>query len=498
MVTFNALIKNVKVKRIIGEIEDDFEADAITYDSKKVSHGSVFFCFKGENSDGHDYADDAVANGAAFLVCERKVDVKIPQVIVENSRKAFSICCANMYDNPAKKLKMIAITGTNGKTTTSFLIRSILECEGKSVGLIGTQGAYIGKQYFETNLTTPDPQVLHGLLKTMVENKVEYVVMEVSAHSLALDKLEGITFDVGIFSNFTQDHLDYFKNMDSYKKAKLKLFNDEMIKCAVLNFDDEVGLEIGQSLKIPFVSYALNSPSDIFAININKKSTASEYVINLCDNVFHVKSKLLGEFNIYNSLAAASAASMLGVTVKSIRRGVEKLDKVPGRFNSIKLSNGATAVVDFAHTPDGIEKILTAIKQLPFNRIITVFGCGGNRDKGKRPKMGQIAEKLSDFVVVTSDNPRFENPELILDDIESGMASNKHICIVDRKQAVRYAIDSSRRNDVIAICGKGAEEYQDINGVKSPYNDFDVVIEKNEEIQIEAAIHAKDKKVLKS
>jgi UDP-N-acetylmuramoyl-L-alanyl-D-glutamate--2,6-diaminopimelate ligase len=485
MIPIQELIKETKIKKIIGDIEN-LKTETLIYDSKKVVHGSLFFCLKGENSDGHDYVADAVANGAIAIVCEKRLETKIPQIIVENSRKAFSICCGNLYGNPAKKLKMIAITGTNGKTTTSFLIRSILECEDKKVGLIGTQGAYIGKQYFETNLTTPDPQVLHKLLKTMLDNKIEYVVMEASAHSLALDKLEGINFEVGVFTNFTQDHLDYFKTMDSYKKAKLKLFNN--IKCGVINFDDAVGLEIAKDLKVPLVSYALNTPSDIFAINILKKSLSSEFVINLCDNIFEVKSKLLGEFNIYNSLAAAGAASMLGVTIKNIKRGLEKLEKVPGRFNSLKLINGATVIIDFAHTPDGIEKILTAIKQLPFNRIITVFGCGGNRDKGKRPKMGEIAERLSDFVVVTSDNPRFENPDLILEDIEGGMASNKHICIVDRKEAIQYAINLSRKHDVIAICGKGAEEYQDINGVKSPYNDFDVVIEKNEEMHIDKIV----------
>jgi UDP-N-acetylmuramoyl-L-alanyl-D-glutamate--2,6-diaminopimelate ligase len=319
----------------------------------------------------------------------------------------------------------------------------------------------------------------------MVDSGVEYVVMETSAHALALDKVEGIKFEVGVFTNFTQDHLDYFKTMENYKKAKLKFFNEEMLKCAVLNLDDEVGLQISREVNIPHISYGLANPSDIFAVNINKKNTNTHYIVNLSDNIFEVKSKLLGEFNIYNSLAAAGATHLLGITEKFIKRGLERLEKVPGRFNSIKLVNGATAVVDFAHTPDGIEKILTAIRQLPFERIITVFGCGGNRDKGKRPKMGQIAEKLSDFVVITSDNPRFENPDLILDDIESGMASNKHISIVDRKNAIKFAIESSHKNDCIAICGKGAEEYQDINGVKSPYNDFDVVIEKNEEMRVE-------------
>lgn len=482
------LIKDVKIKKIVGDVSN-IDSSLITYDSRKVAEGSVFFCLKGENTDGHDYVKNAIDNKASVIVCEKDIDTNLPYVVVENARKAFAICSANFYKNPAKELKIVVVTGTNGKTTTSFLIRSILESNGKKVGLIGTQGAYIGKQYFETNLTTPDPQVLHRILRTMLDNGIKYVVMEASAHALALDKLEGILFEVGVFTNLTQDHLDYFKNMENYKMAKIKLFNANMIRCAVINFDDATGLEIAKNIKIPFISYALNNPSDIFAINIEKKSGSTEYVINLCDNVFVVKSNLLGEFNIYNSLAAAGTASMLGINNRDIKKGLEKLDKVPGRFNSIKLINGAVAVIDFAHTPDGVEKILSSLKQLPFNRLITVFGCGGNRDKGKRPKMGEIAEKLSDFVIITSDNPRFENPELIIDDIESGMASNKHICITDRKKAINYAIEMAKKNDVIAICGKGAEEYQDINGVKSPYNDFDVIIEKNEEIRIDKIVN---------
>lgn len=479
----NELIKNVNIKSIIGDVQK-INIDNLIYNSKNISKGSCFFCLRGENADGHDYAKEAQSNGVSVIICEKMLNVKTPQIIVDSTRKAFAICCGNYYGNPAKEIKMVAVTGTNGKTTTTYLIRSILESCNKKVGLIGTQGAYIGQQYFETNMTTPDPQVLHKVLRTMVDNGVEYVIMETSAHSLALEKLEGIIFDVGVFTNLTQDHLDYFKTMENYKNAKMKLFNQNFLKCAVLNFDDEMGLEIGGKIKIPYSSYGLYNPSDIFALNIEKKNSSSEYVINLCDNIFKVKSQLLGEFNVYNSLAAAGATSMLGINTKDIARGLENLDKVPGRFNSISLKNGATAIIDFAHTPDGIEKILTAVKQLPFDRVITVFGCGGNRDKGKRPKMGAIAEKLSDFVVVSSDNPRFENPELIINDIEAGMATNKHICIVDRKKAINYAIDCSKKGDVIAILGKGAEEYQDINGVKSPYNDFDVVIERNEDMQI--------------
>ncbi len=479
------LLKNVK---IVKNTNEDIEIDELTYDSRKISDNTLFFCLKGENTDGHNYAKDAEFNGVKAIVCEKELDVKIPQIIVKDSRKALSICCGNYYNNPCKELKMVAVVGTNGKTTTTFLIKSILEKSNKKVGLIGTQGAFIGEQFVEIGMTTPDPQVLHKVLREMVDLGMEYVVMEASAHALALEKLEGIIFQVAVFTNFTQDHLDYFKTMENYKQAKLKLFDSKHILSAVLNFDDPVGIEIANKLPIPMVSYALHNPGDVFALDIVKKSSKTEYVINLLDNVFAVNSNLLGEFNVYNSLSAATACALLGCSEKSIRAGLESLQGVPGRLSSIKLSNGATAIIDFAHTPDGIEKVLTAINELPFKRIITVFGCGGNRDKGKRPQMGKIAEKLSDFVIISSDNPRFENPELIINDIENGMKKNAHTRIVDRRTAVIYAIEMAREGDAVAICGKGAEEYQDINGVKSPYNDYEVVMLKNEEMKIEKAV----------
>ncbi len=464
------------------------EIEDVVYDSRKVKKGSLFVCLNGENTDGHNYASEAMKKGAVAIVCERELDVNINQIIVNSTRCAFSKICANLYDNPQESLKLIAITGTNGKTTTSFLLSSIIFESGKIVGTIGTQGSFIGKQFIKTDLTTPDPQDLFKILKTMVDNKVEYVVMEASAHALFLDKLFPIIYDVGVFTNFTQDHLDFFKTMENYKQAKLKLFSSNHIKSAVLNFDDMVGIEIANALDVPFISYGLKNPSDVFAIEIEKKPNKTSYVVNLLDNVFKIDSNLLGDFNIYNTLAACSAASILGFTENQIKRGIEALKSVPGRLNSYSLQNGATAVIDFAHTPDGVENVLKTLKAMPFKRIITVFGCGGNRDKKKRPLMGNIAEKYSDFVVLTSDNPRFENPELILDDIEHGMKKNAHTRFANRETAVCHAIDISKEGDVVAILGKGAEEYQDINGVKAPYNDYCVVMEKNQEMVLDFAI----------
>ena len=476
------LIKNLEAK-VIGETNLDILD--ITYNSKKVKKGSLFVCLCGENSDGHDFAKDAERNGAAAILCEKQVQVNIPQIVVSSTRKALSKVFSCFYDNPQNKLKIIGLTGTNGKTTTSFLIKSILEESGKKVGLIGTQGAFIGKQFFQTGLTTPDPQLLFKLLKQMVDFGVEYVVMEVSAHALALDKTEGIVFEVGVLTNLTQDHLDFFKTMENYKRAKFKLYEGNKIKRAVLNFDDEFGRKLAETITVPFLSYSLNNPSDVFAAKIGNKNGKNKFIVNILDNVFDVESNLIGEFNIYNSLAAASVAAMLGCSTKQIKNGLEKLFGVEGRLNRFNLSNGVVAFIDFAHTPDGIEQALNAIRELKFKQIITVFGCSGNRDKDKRHKMGQIAEKLSDYVVLTTDNPRFENPELILDDIEIGMKKTAHTRFVSREQAIEFALTLAKKGDCVAILGKGAETYQDINGVNVPYSDFELVKNFNENLHRE-------------
>ena len=466
----------------------DVEIENICFNSKEVSENSLFVCLVGENSNGHNFAKEAEQKGAKAIVCEKELPVSTAQIIVENSRKALSKICSNFNGNPEKKLKIVGITGTNGKTTTSFLIKSILESAGKKVGVVGTEGVYFGKQFLKTNLTTPDPTVLFKIFKEMVENGIEYVAIEVSAHSLFFDKTEGVVFDVGILTNLTQDHLDFFKDMGNYKNAKAKLFSEMKIKSAVLNFDDKFGIELGEKILIPFVSYGINNPSDVFAINIEQKNGKTKYVVNLLDNVFEVESNLLGNFNVCNSLAAASAAALLGVGEKEIKKGLENLISVPGRFNSFSLANGATAVVDFAHTPDGVEQILKTLKSMNFNKIITVFGCSGNKDKGKRPIMGKIAEKYSDFVVLTTDNPCYENPNLIISDIEKGMRKKTHISFIDRKKAIEYSVGILEKNDVVAILGKGTETFQDVNGFKVPHCDFDVVEEINENLQIQQAI----------
>lgn len=478
------VLLNIPIKeKFKGDL--DLEINDISFDSRKKynkSENAIFVCLKGENTDGHNYAFEAFENGAKVIVCERKLNICKNEIVVNSTRQALSLMASNFYGNPHKKMKMIAITGTNGKTTTTYMLKSILESAGYKVGLIGTEGAYIGKQFFAVNLTTPDPMDLQKLMSEMCHFGCDYCVMEASAHSLFYDKIFGIQYDVAIFSNLTQDHLEFFKTMENYGDAKLKLFSKQSVKVAVTNLDDELGKKI-ENLDLPTISYALNNPADCFAIYISNSLHGSKFILNLLDNIFECKINLPGRFNVYNALAASSAALALGIEGKYIVQGLERLKSVSGRFNFVKLANGATAVIDFAHTPDGIKNILTAIKELKPKRVITVFGCGGNRDKGKRPLMGEISEKLSDFTIITSDNPRFENPELILDDIEKGMVSDRFVRIVERKKAVEIAINLARAGDVVAILGKGVEKYQDINGIKVPYCDLDEVIKTNGKIK---------------
>lgn len=472
----------------------DMEISNISFDSRvkySKNENAIFVCLIGENTDGHNYASEALENGAKVIVCEKRLNVCKNEIVVKSTRQALSLMASNFYGNSHKKMKMIAITGTNGKTTTTYMLKSILECAGFKVGLIGTEGAYIGQQFFAVNLTTPDPMDLQKLMAEMIQFECDYCVMEASAHSLFYDKIFGIYYDVAIFSNLTQDHLEFFKTMENYGNTKLKLFSKEYAKVVVTNLDDDWGRKI-ENLGLPTISYALNSPADCFAIDIVNSLHGSKFVLNLLDNILECKINLPGKFNVYNALAASSAAASLGIDGKYIVQGLEHLKGVGGRFNFVKLANGATAVIDFAHTPDGIKNILTAIKELKPKRLITVFGCGGNRDKGKRPIMGEISEKLSDFTIITSDNPRFENPELILDDIERGILGDKFVRIVERKKAVEIAINLARSGDVVAILGKGVEKYQDINGVKVPYCDLDEVIKTNDKIhEILSKVEAK-------
>ena len=474
----NKLLKGIRF--VEYNCDKETEINDIVFNSKQVKIGDMFICLKGVNTDGHDYVLEAVKNGASLIVSEKFLGEQINHIVVNNTRQAFSVISANFYNNCVNKLKLIGITGTNGKTTSSIIIRNILMKAGKNVGVIGTLGYFINKENFECDLTTPDPLKLHSIFEKMYNNNVEYVVMEVSAHAIALEKIYGLEFEVGALSNITQDHLDFFKSMDNYIKTKFKFMTSPYVKTKILNADDKSVHFLEDELTF---SYGINQPADCFAMDISLKMGESKYLLNLFDNVIEINTKLSGEFNVYNALLASTVCCVLGINVQFIKTALEEMQPVDGRYNVINTVKGSI-VIDFAHTPDGLENILKSLRQNCKN-LICVFGCGGNRDSKKRPLMGEIVEKYSDVGIITTDNPRFENPDLIAEDILEGIENkDKFIIENDRKKAIRLAIDKLEDNSIVAVCGKGGEKYQDINGIMNPFNDNEVVEQILEELDI--------------
>lgn len=462
------LIKNLKV--LNTNIQQNMDIKNISISSKHISDDCLFICIKGLNTDGNHYIDEAIKSGCVAVVTENKLNDNIPHIVVDDARKAFSVISSNYFGNPSKELKLIGITGTNGKTTTSYLIKSILENNGKKVGVIGTLGYQIADKSYDLELTTPDPLELNKIFYEMVKENCEYCIMEVSAHAIALSKIYGLKYEVAVFTNLSQDHLDFFNTMKNYGEVKKSFFTSEYAKCSVVNTDDALGREIFIQQKIPTVCYALNNPSDVFAVNITQKLSGTNFTLNLFDNVIDIKTNLVGLYNIYNSLCAITVCAVLGLKSDEIKKGILQCKGVEGRFEVIK-HNGFYIVIDFAHTPDGLTNVLQTAKSLCKGKLISIFGCGGSRDVTKRPIMAREAEKYSDITIVTSDNPRYENPEIIIDDINKGFSTNNHIGISKRTEAINAGINMCKKGDCLVICGKGGEKYQDINGVKTPYTD---------------------------
>lgn len=452
----------------------ELNIDSLTCDSKEKVNSGIYFCIKGTKRDGHDYAKEAIENGAVCLVVEKFLDLPITQILVENSRIAMSYISSVFYETYKSKMKFVGITGTNGKTTTTFLIREILKKLGKSVGLIGTEGIYINHLLLPANLTTPDPIILHKFIRDMENNGCEYCVMEVSAHAIALNKIDNIYYDIVALTNITKDHLDFFINMENYMKCKASLFDYKHAKFGIINTDAKYGKEIAKKANIEIQT--VGKDADVKIIDSIKGIDGTDFKFQYRDKVYTAHTNLIGDYNISNMMIAITCLINLDININDIIEVINNNEfVVPGRFNVLNLDTNYNVIIDYAHTPDGIKNVLTAIRNLPIERLITVFGCGGNRDKTKRPEMGEVASNFSDLVIVTSDNPRFENPELIIDEIMSGIKTNNAYRIENRKSAIEYALSIAKANDVVAILGKGAENYQDINGVKIPYSDYDVV-----------------------
>ena len=464
------IISNLKFIGIKNYRDLDIDSLSCTYQEK--CSNSIYFCIKGTKLDGHNFAKEAIENGAVCLVVERFIDLPVAQILVEDVRKAMSYISAVFYQTYNAKMKFVGITGTNGKTTTTFLLREILLSMGKTVGMIGTEGTYINNLMLPPTLTTPDPINLHKLIKDMDNNGCEYCIMEVSAHAIALNKIDNIYYDVVGLTNITKDHLDFFVNMENYIKCKTSLFSYSHAKCGVANSVCNFK-ELKQS---NFDITTCGNLGDFALLTSMMDFDGTDFKFSVGDKIYSCHTNLIGEYNISNLLMAITVLSKLGFSVEETLSVVEKLKfSIPGRFNVLDIPANFNVVVDYAHTPDGIKNILSTIKALPVNKLITVFGCGGNRDKTKRAEMGKVASSYSNLTIVTTDNPRDENPTLIIDQIVAGLNKDKYVRIEDRKSAIEYALSIANKGDVVAVLGKGAENYQEIKGVKLFFSDYKIV-----------------------
>lgn len=465
------LLKNVNYQ---GNFTD-CEITDVTDNTRNITKGCLFVCIKGSHFDGHTAAAEAIAKGAAAIVAERNTGAE-NQIIVENSRDAYSNICANFYDNPSKKLKLIGITGTNGKTTTAFLLKGIFDELGIKSGLIGTVKNITGDKEYTASLTTPDSKDLQRLFYEMVENGCEYCIMEVSSQALAQGRVDGCHFNIALFTNLTQDHLDYHKTFENYKSAKRKLF--EISDTAVINIDDESAYSMVDGLPCEVSTFSTsNNNADFVAKNIICTSSSVQYELLWNDKIGRASVSIPGHFTVYNSMGAAICAIKAGCEFTDVLSAVAKSVGVPGRVEVVPTDTDYTLLIDYAHSPDGLENVISSVRETTKGRIITVFGCGGDRDKTKRPKMGKIVGDLSDVAVVTSDNPRSENPDLIIEDILEGMKSCKAkiVTIVNRTDAIRYAMNEAKKGDVVLLAGKGHETYQILGSGKIHYDEREVV-----------------------
>ncbi len=454
------LLKEVQVKKIIGQPQ--LAVTGISFDSRTVKPGNLFVCISGFETDGHQYASVAIQKGAAAIITERDMsELGVTCVVVEDTRKALAILAANFYGHPEKKFCLIGITGTNGKTTVTYLVKSVLEAMGKKVGLIGTNQNMIGTEVIPTKRTTPDSLELMRLFAKMADKGVDYVVMEVSSHSLVLDRVTACTFDVGAFTNITQDHLDFHKTMEEYLEAKGILF--QISKRGVINADDQAAerlSEISQCQQL--LTYGEKASCDICASQVVLKENGVFFTLGYQGKEYQVELGIPGQFSVYNAMTALACLAAADIPMEEAVRCLKKARGVKGRVELVETGRDFSVIIDYAHTPDGLYNVIQTIRGFAKGRVITLFGCGGDRDKSKRPKMGEIASRLSDLSVVTSDNPRSEDPNKIIEDVLEGVrvGGGAYVVIPNRFSAIEYALDHAEKDDIILLAGKGHETYQ--------------------------------------
>ena len=481
-------LKNYKSK---GEL--DIDIISVEDNSKNVKQGSLFIAVKGFDFDGHEFIKEAVKNGAVALVLDVNADlkgIKIPDtitvVLTENSRDALAIAACNFYGNPSRKFTVIGVTGTKGKTTTTYMIKAILEKMGKKVGLIGTISNYIGEDCLgDSSRTTPGSLELQKTFYEMAKEKMDFVVMEVSSQSLKYNRVLGTYFDIGVFTNFYKDHISLkeHNDMDDYFNSKLKLFS--MCKKAYANADDfKTSMIINKSKKCEFKTYGIDNTCDLLAKDVTITNVCVDYKVKIGDKNERIKVNIPGRFSVYNSLAAIAVCTEFGATVEHIKETLEHI-AVPGRSELVPNKNDLPIMIDYAHTPESLASILQAVKTYTRNRVICVFGCGGDRDSGKRPLMGETAGKIASFSIITTDNPRTEKPEDIIKEIEEGIkkTKGKYTVIVDRREAIKEAIKMMGKGDIVVLAGKGHEKYQEIGKEKKTFDEREIIAEVLEELK---------------
>ena len=475
--TLDKLLEKVEIVSVKADV--DINIPGICYDTRVIRTGELFIAIRGYIKDGHEFIEEAVNKGAACVLCEETPVISVPHIIVKDARKALAAVSAVWFGYPAKKLKLIGVTGTNGKTSVTNLVKHIIEnCSDSKVGLIGTNGNFIGDRELYTEHTTPESYEMHKLFDKMVFEGCQYAVMEVSSHALYLKRVYGIEYDAGIFTNLTPEHLDFHGTMEEYSEAKSILFKNS--RNSVINADDPyAGLMIKNSVG-PVATYSVNDNSaDLIGKDIRLQADKIEFCAVKNSSINRVELPIPGMFSVYNALASIATAALFGFEIEKVISALKSYEGVRGRAEVVYTGLDYTVLIDYAHTPDALENIITAVRGYAGNRVITVFGCGGDRDKTKRPLMGRIATGLSDYTVITSDNPRTEEPHMIIEEIVSGIPAENtaYIKIENRREAICHALDILQTGDVLIIAGKGHETYQILGNEKIHFDDREIVAE---------------------
>jgi UDP-N-acetylmuramoyl-L-alanyl-D-glutamate--2,6-diaminopimelate ligase len=477
-VTLSSLAASIGEQLIALLGDGETPVAGLSYDSRHIESGYLYFCIPGSVTDGHDYAGAAVEAGASAVMVQRPLDLDVPQIVVRDARRSMARAAAEFFGRPGESLVLLGVTGTNGKTTTAYLLESILHVSGQVTGLIGTVETRIAGRSIAGARTTPESLDLQSLLADMVEDSVESVAMEVTSHGLALNRVEGLKFRAAAFTNLTQDHLDFHGGMEEYFEAKRSLFLPERVDRGAVNIDDPYGRKLMESVEVPCIGFGMSADADLRANGVELSPTGTAFSVETQSGSLRISTPLIGSFNVSNCLAAVAVAIQAGVDLIAIEKGIAELNAVPGRFESIDAGQPYSVVVDYAHTPDSLDNVLRTAHRLARangGRVLCVFGCGGDRDRGKRPLMGAVAAREADVVVVTSDNPRSEDPEAIIGEILEGVVAERSdgadAVLADRRMAIDRALSTANEGDVLVIAGKGHESGQQIGSRIIPFDD---------------------------